>query len=78
MTVAERGQPLTSRERQILELTAQGLEMAEIGRKLFLVMATIRTHRHNAYRKLGARNAAHAIALAGRRGYLDLSPQEDR
>jgi len=64
------GKPLSPREREVLTLTAEGREMDEIGAFLFLALNTVRTHRLNIYRKLGARNAAHAVHLAYQRGDL--------
>lgn len=47
---------------------------AELGRELFLVENTIKTHLQRAYRKLGARDRAHAVALALQQGIL--TPQD--
>jgi two-component system, NarL family, response regulator DesR len=71
-----RGRPLSPRELQVLALTADGLAMGEIAARLHVGLSSVRTYRHKTHRKLGARNAAHAIALACRRGDLTLT-QED-
>lgn len=55
---------LTRREREILELLAQGLSGAEIAARLVLSPETVRTHIRNAMSKLGARTRSHAVFLA--------------
>ena len=62
---------LTSREREILALTAQGLLAPEIGRRLYLSPATIKTHLQRLYGKLGVSDRAAAVAEAMRRGLLE-------
>lgn len=57
-------EPLTRRERDVIALAAEGLTTAEIARSLKLSPATVRTYLSRAERKLGARNRAHAVALA--------------
>lgn len=60
----------TLREREVLELVAQGLDTAEIGERLFLAPDTIKTHVARILRKLGARNRAHAVHIGHRFGLL--------
>ena len=55
---------LTSRESQILGLTADGLVETEIARALDISPNTVRTHIENTKRKMDARNKTHAVALA--------------
>jgi two-component system, NarL family, nitrate/nitrite response regulator NarL len=62
---------LSSREREILGLTAQGLLAPEIGRRLYLSPATIKTHLQRLYVKLGVSDRAAAVAEAMRRGLLE-------
>ena len=62
---------LTSREREIIALTAQGLLAPEIGRRLYLSPATIKTHLQRLYAKLGVSDRAAAVAEAMRRGLLE-------
>jgi DNA-binding CsgD family transcriptional regulator len=57
-------EPLTRRERDVIGLAAKGLTTAEIARSIKLSPATVRTYLSRAERKLGARNRAHAVALA--------------
>ncbi|MBM4083072.1 MAG: response regulator transcription factor, partial [Planctomycetes bacterium] len=44
---------LTTREREVLHLAAQGLTNPEIGRRLFISARTVEVHRANLMRKLG-------------------------
>jgi two-component system nitrate/nitrite response regulator NarL len=68
---AERRPLLTPREKEILTLTAEGLSAPEIGRHLHLSTATIKTHLHNLYEKLGVSDRAAAVAEAMRRGIVE-------
>jgi DNA-binding CsgD family transcriptional regulator len=62
---------LSSREREVLTLIAAGHPLPEIAERLTISLATVRTHAANVYRKLGARNRPHAVALALRRDLID-------
>jgi DNA-binding CsgD family transcriptional regulator len=55
---------LTAREREVLELVAQGLTTAAIARRLALAPPTVETHIESAREKLGAANRAQAAILA--------------
>jgi DNA-binding CsgD family transcriptional regulator len=55
---------LTTREREILGMLAEGLSGAEIAAKLVLSPETVRTHIRNAMAKLGASTRSQAVALA--------------
>lgn len=65
------GPALSPRERQILELTAAGLSAPEIGRRLYLSPATVKSHLQNLYVKLGVSDRAAAVAEAMRRGLIE-------
>jgi two-component system nitrate/nitrite response regulator NarL len=62
---------LTSREREILELTARGRSAPQIAGQLFLSTATVKTHLQHLYEKLGVSDRAAAVAEAMRRGLLE-------
>jgi DNA-binding CsgD family transcriptional regulator len=55
--------PLSAREHEVLTLIADGLTLLEVADRLTISPATVRTHAANIYRKLGARNRPHAVAL---------------
>ena len=50
----------------MLERIALGMSNAQIAHELFLVEDTIKTHARTLYRKLGARDRAHAVAIGVR------------
>jgi len=62
---------ISPRERQVLLLTAEGLSGPEIGRRLHLSPATVKSHLQSAYDKLGVSDRAAAVATAIRMGLLE-------
>jgi DNA-binding NarL/FixJ family response regulator len=54
---------LTPREREVLALIGDGLSNTEIAAKLFVGVATVKTHINAIFAKLGVRDRAQAIAL---------------
>jgi FixJ family two-component response regulator len=56
-------EPLTRREREVLEKFASGASNKEAGRQLGISPRTIEDHRANVMKKLGARNAADLIRI---------------
>jgi DNA-binding NarL/FixJ family response regulator len=61
---------LSPRERQILELLAEGLRVKDIADRLSLSPATVHTHVRNAIAKLEVDTRTEAVALAVRFSYL--------
>lgn len=59
---------LTAREAEVLTLIATGLSNAEIGAKLVLSNATVKTHINRIFAKIGARDRAQAIRYAYEKG----------
>ncbi|WP_173261543.1 helix-turn-helix transcriptional regulator [Streptomyces pacificus] len=59
---------LTARERQVLEQIALGSPNAEIAEDLAISVRTVKHHVTNLLMKLGARDRAHAVAMARRGG----------
>jgi ATP/maltotriose-dependent transcriptional regulator MalT len=53
---------LTARERQIVQLIAQGLSNKEIGSQLFIEVATVKNHVHNILEKLQVTRRGEAVA----------------
>jgi len=52
---------LTNRERQIIELIADGLTNDELARQLYISPATVKTHVNHIFTKLGARDRVAAV-----------------
>ena len=61
---------LSERERDVLELIAEGSTNREIADRLYLSPYTVKEHTSALYRKLGARNRADAVQRAQRIGLL--------
>jgi DNA-binding NarL/FixJ family response regulator len=58
---------LTPREAELLSLLTEGLSNRELGQRLFISEATVKTHLAHIYTKLGVDSRAAAIATAIRR-----------
>jgi DNA-binding CsgD family transcriptional regulator len=65
---------LTDRERQILQGMADGKANAEIGAGICITEDTVKTHAQQLFRKLGARNRAHAVRIGFDAGLLRPTP----
>ncbi len=65
-----RGQ-VTRRQRQILQLLADGGSTTAAARDLGLSEETVKTHTRNALARLGARNRTHAVAIALRESLIE-------
>ncbi|MEM0952630.1 MAG: response regulator transcription factor [Pseudomonadota bacterium] len=63
-------QDLSSREKEILGLAAQGMKNADIAGSLHVTQSTVKFHLNNAYGKLGVSSRTEAISLAHKRGII--------
>ncbi len=61
---------LTGREKEILNLIAEGFSNTEIGEQLSISHRTVDTHRTNLMKKIGVRNIAGLIKYAFRHGII--------
>ena len=61
---------LSKREREIIELLAQGMTGEQVADHLVLSSETVKTHIRNAMGRLGASTRVHAIAIALREGFI--------
>ncbi|THU39588.1 response regulator transcription factor [Niastella caeni] len=61
---------LTPREKDVLQLIAEGYSTKEISSRLFVSVNTVETHRKNMLLKTGLRNVAHLIKWAYENGHL--------
>jgi len=66
------GQSLTSRERQVLQMVAEGQSMKQIASRLALSVKTIESHRTTVMRKLSLPSVAHLTKYAIREGLVEL------
>jgi DNA-binding NarL/FixJ family response regulator len=62
---------LTHRQREILQLLANGESTTVAARELDLSEETVKTHTKNALARLGAKNRTHAVAIALRECLID-------
>lgn len=53
---------LTQREREIVKMVLRGHSSAAIARELYIALPTVKTHRRNAYEKLGVNTLAELVA----------------
>jgi putative nucleotidyltransferase with HDIG domain len=62
--------PMSGRELEVVRRLAKGMVYKQIASDLGLSTSTIRTHLHNIYGKLGARDRAQAVLIATERGWI--------
>jgi DNA-binding NarL/FixJ family response regulator len=65
--------PVTARQREVLQLIADGLPTKQIARALNISERTVKFHTASLFRKLDADNRAQAVAQAAQRGLLQRS-----
>jgi DNA-binding NarL/FixJ family response regulator len=63
---------LTTREREIFEMTVRGISIESIAQQLFISKRTVETHRARLMNKLHAHSEAELVRLAARHGLLAL------
>lgn len=63
---------LTTREREVLQMAAEGKSSTEIGEALVISPRTVEIHRGKVLKKLGLRNHAELIRYAIRRGIIPM------
>jgi DNA-binding NarL/FixJ family response regulator len=67
----EQTEMLTAREREILQLLADGLSNADVAEKLFISQETVKSHVRHILTKLEADTRTHAVAIALREAIID-------
>ncbi|HEX2728696.1 MAG TPA: response regulator transcription factor [Rubrobacteraceae bacterium] len=70
--VDEPSEPLTSREREVLELLGRGLSNRLIAGELHISEHTVKFHVSSVYAKLGVGTRAGAVSQGARRGLISL------
>jgi len=66
----EYGEPLTEREREILQLVTTGVTNREIAYRLNISVNTVKVHLRNTFTKLGAESRTEATMIAVREGWV--------
>jgi DNA-binding NarL/FixJ family response regulator len=67
----DREDMLTAREREILQLLADGMSNADVAGKLFISQETVKSHVRHILTKLEADTRTHAVAIALRDAIID-------
>jgi DNA-binding NarL/FixJ family response regulator len=62
---------LTKRQREILQLIADGHRVPQIAKRLGLSTETVKTHTKQILARLGARSQAHSVAIGMRNSLID-------
>jgi DNA-binding NarL/FixJ family response regulator len=70
--IEELSEPLTTREREVLELLGRGLSNKLIARELHISEHTVKFHVSSLYSKLGVNNRAEAVSQGARHGLISL------
>jgi len=63
---------LSAREAEVLRYAAEGNRNRDIAKKLFIAVETVKVHMKHIMDKLGANDRTQAVAIAVRRGIIDL------
>ena len=67
----DREDMLTGREREILQLLADGMSNADVAKRLFISQETVKSHVRHILAKLEADTRTHAVAIALREAIID-------
>jgi DNA-binding NarL/FixJ family response regulator len=67
----DREEMLTAREREILQLLADGMSNSDVAAKLFISQETVKSHVRHILTKLEADTRTHAVAIALREAMID-------
>jgi len=70
--MAEYGEPLTEREKELVRLVATGVTNREIAQQLHISVNTVKVHLRNIFVKLGAESRTEVTVIAAREGLIDL------
>jgi DNA-binding CsgD family transcriptional regulator/LysM repeat protein len=65
---------LSARQREVLELAAEGLPNAQIARRLFVTESTVKQHLYKAYKTLGVRNRREAAKFLSSNDWAERRP----
>jgi DNA-binding NarL/FixJ family response regulator len=71
LTGRDKDDMLTGREREILQLLADGMSNADVATQLFISQETVKSHVRHILAKLEADTRTHAVAIALREAIID-------
>ena len=71
LTGRDKDDMLTTREREILQLLADGMSNADVATQLFISQETVKSHVRHILAKLEADTRTHAVAIALRESIID-------
>ena len=71
LTGKDKDEMLTGREREILQLLADGMSNQDVAAKLFISQETVKSHVRHILTKLEADTRTHAVAIALRAAIID-------
>ena len=71
LTSKDQSEMLTPREREILQLLADGMSNADVAKRLFISQETVKSHVRHILAKLEADTRTHAVAIALRDAIID-------
>jgi DNA-binding CsgD family transcriptional regulator/N-acetylneuraminic acid mutarotase len=75
--MAEYGEPLTEREKELLQLVATGVTNRQVAHQLSISVNTVKVHLRNIYAKLGAESRTEATMIAVREGWVVVEGAEE-
>lgn len=70
--MAEYGEPLSEREKEVLELVATGATNRQIAQELFVSVNTVKVHLRNVFTKLGVESRTEATLVAIRENWVSV------
>jgi DNA-binding CsgD family transcriptional regulator len=74
--MAEYGEPLSQREREVLELVATGATNRQVAHELVVSVNTVKVHLRNIFTKLGVESRTEATLIAIREGWVSVPAEE--
>lgn len=70
--MAEYGEPLSEREKEILQLVATGVTNRQVAHRLSISVNTVKVHLRNIFTKLGAESRTEATMIAVQEGWVQV------
>jgi len=70
--MADYGDPLTEREKQLVQLVATGVTNRQVAQHLHISVNTVKVHLRNIFIKLGAESRTEATVIAARERFIEL------